>query len=325
MEKITDITIGIELGGTNLKLAIVDLPYQTTLDKLDLKDSNKVKIFNFKTTSNPEETVGLITNEIEKRRQNTEIKIHAVGISAFGPVSISKSSEKYGFILNTPKKGWKFFDLVGFISKELKISKDIISIETDVNAAALLEYQYGNHVSSNNTLFKSLAYITIGTGCGIGIVADNKLIHGLLHPEGGHISVKRHPKDNFEGVCSFHKDCAEGLITNVSLKERKQLSSVDDVVNLTDDDEVWDIISYYIAQVCLNLLYIVSTERIIIGGGIINRECLLPKIRKALFELNNNYLSLPELSEDGLEKFVVRTNFKNDSGILSALSLTLHE
>jgi fructokinase len=111
------------------------------------------------------------------------------------------------------------------------------------------------------------------------------------------------------------------LITNVAIKERKGLTSVDETVGLKDDDEVWDIIGYYIAQLCLSLLYLCSIHKIVIGGGVMNREILIEKIHSNFIKLNNNYIDLDTLKEGNLKNYIVRTEFKNDAGILSALAL----
>ena len=112
----------------------------------------------------------------------------------------------------------------------------------------------------------SLAYITIGTGVGVGVVVNHSLVHGLQHPEGGHIRVSKNPKDPFEGSCPIHKDCLEGLICNGAIKLRKNLSSVFECENIPDEDEIWDFIANYIAQLCVNLLYLISVQKIIIGN-----------------------------------------------------------
>ena len=119
---------------------------------------------------------------------------------------------------------------------------------------------------------KNLAYITIGTGCGVGIVINGNLVSGLQHPEGGHIKVSKISSDKFEGNCPIHKDCLEGLITNGALMKRKNLDSVLDCEKIHEDDEVWEFLGNYLAQLCLNLLYIVSVEKILIGKNDFNNE-----------------------------------------------------
>jgi len=236
-------------------------------------------------------------------------------MSMFGPLNISRKSVGYGTVLNTPKLAWKNFNIAQALSEKLNITKSQILIETDVNCAASLEYIAGNHHVD------SLAYITIGTGVGAGIIINGSLVHGLLHPEGGHIRILKHFEDHFKGNCPYHADCLEGLVTNGAIKERKGLHSVDDVANIPEEDELWDLIAYYIAQGCLNILYIISIEKIIIGGGIINNKTLLGKIQKHFISLNNKYIDHPLLEESNIHNYIVRTGFKNFSGILSAFTL----
>jgi fructokinase len=156
---------------------------------------------------------------------------------------------------------------------------------------------------------------------GVGVFTNNGIVHGLQHPEGGHSRVTRFENDSFKGVCPLHGDCLEGLVTNVAIKERKGLSNVDDTILLKDDDQVWELEGYYIAQLCLNLLYLYSIHKIVIGGGVINREILLDKIHGHFIKLNNKYLDLDILKKENIGNYIVRTNFKNDAGILSALVL----
>lgn len=320
--------LSIELGGTGIKaLLMVEAKLETSFSSFQniqecLQEST---IINQKTSTNPEETIRDLSKQIlESIEQNAVFS--KVAISSFGPVGVSKNRSDYGQLFRTPKAGWSYFKLIDSLSENLSISKDLFIIETDVNSPANLEYRFGNHefIDTNNNTQKvsSLAYITIGTGCGVGVLVDGHLIHGLLHTEGGHIRLQRHANDtNHKGVCCYHNDCAEGLITNVSIKERKGLETVDEVEKLPDEDEVWDYFSFYVAQVCLNLVYLINVEKIIIGGGIINRESLLPKIRNHFLSLNNGYINHPMLTEDNIDKLIIRTEFKNGAGLLGGLSL----
>ncbi len=146
-------------------------------------------------------------------------------------------------------------------------------------------------------------------------------MEGIHNPNVGHITVARHPKDTFVGNCPIHKDCLEGLITNGAIKDRKNLENVDECSEVSDDDEIWEFIAYYIGQLCLSLLYILSTEKIVIGGGIINRQSLLDKIRNSFINVNNDYVDHPSLKKENIHNFISRTNFKNYSGIISAFNL----
>jgi len=131
---------------------------------------------------------------------------------------------------------------------------------------------------SKSPLKESLCYITVGTGIGIGLVINGKCVHGMMHPEGGHARVPLLESDKFEGVCPFHKNCLEGLCTNVAIQKRLGLASVEDVAKLGDDHEIWNTLAYYLGTFCANLYLAVSVERIIIGGGVMNRTILFAKI-----------------------------------------------
>lgn len=317
----TNYLLAFEIGGTNTVVSFSNRNnLNSIIDDFKNKEVFEKLVLKFKTGNEPEKLFKEIHDKLNNHIDFKNSKISKIGISCFGPLGLNKNKSDYGFILNTPKLGWIKVNVIELIEKNFSISKQDIVIETDVNAAALLEIKSAISMKSN---ISNLAYITIGTGCGIGLVVDKNLVHGMLHPEGGHIRVNRHKNDNFKGVCIYHSDCAEGLITNVSIKERFNLKEVDDVVNIKDDDEIWEILGYYIAQVCINLTYLVSVEKIIIGGGIINRKGLIEKVRNHLFNLNNNYIDVQQLSKEGLENYVVRSEFLNNCGILSAFSLII--
>lgn len=321
--KIISYNMAFEIGGTNTVVSISKKSnLKNIINDFNLNENTEsiteTKLFKFKTGNDPEKLFKEIHEKIDSNIDLTKSSINKVGISCFGPLGLNKNKSDYGFILNTPKKGWIKTNILEYVSYHFKVSKNDIVIETDVNAAALLEIK--NEIEKKSTI-SNLAYITIGTGCGIGLVVDKNLVHGMLHPEGGHIRVNRHKLDNFKGVCIYHNDCAEGLITNVSIAERLNLVDVDDVSKLKDNDEIWEIIAFYIAQVCINLTYLVSVEKIIIGGGIINRNGLIEKVRKHMFTLNNNYIDVSQLSEEGLNSYIIRSEFFNNCGILSAYSL----
>lgn len=160
---------------------------------------------------------------------------------------------------------------------------------------------------------------------GVGVVAEGRIVHGLQHPEGGHVRVSKLKGDKFKGVCPIHGDCLEGLVTNNAIKEQKGLSTVEECENISDSDEIWDRIGYYIAQNCVNLLYIISAEKIIIGGGIINRPPLIKAIHSHFIKLNNNYIDHDTLREDKIANYIVRTGFKHFAGVISAFSLLQEE
>jgi fructokinase len=140
----------------------------------------------------------------------------------------------------------------------------------------------------------------------------------MMHPEGGHARVPLLASDPFEGVCPFHGNCLEGLCTNVAIAKRLGLASVDDVPNLGDDHEIWNILGYYLGTFCANLYLAVSVERIIIGGGVMNRACLFDKIRDQFRKSINEYVKMPQIDEENIKTFIVRSSFEDDLGTVAA-------
>ena len=214
----------------------------------------------------------------------------SLGIASFGPVCLDKSSEQYGNITTTPKVVWQNFpiyrlfrDAFGFDDKYPGRSEKLL-MDTDVNIPALYEYNLAR--ARNDPLVKeSLCYITVGTGIGIGLIINGKTVHGMMHPEGGHVRVPISPLEktlynDYKGTCPFHGDCLEGLCNNIAIKERLGLKSVDEVKDIGDDNQIWDLIAYYMGTFCANLFLTMSVERISIGGGIYNRQVLMKKTRE---------------------------------------------
>lgn len=194
--------------------------------------------------------------------------------------------------------------------------------DTDCNILAAFELENGGHDVKDN-----LAYITVGTGVGVGFVINGKGIHGLIHPEGGHVSVPQLPQEkekyNFDGVCSFHGgNCVEGLCTNVAIAKRLGLDSVDKVPEIADDHEIWDMLGNYLGTMCANLTLTLSLEKIVIGGGVMNRgEVLLSKIREHFSKRLANYLQHSSFEVDALNSYIVRSKFENDLGIVSSAAV----
>ena len=185
---------------------------------------------------------------------------------------------------------------------------------------AKFELENGGHDISDY-----IAYITVGTGVGVGFVINGKCIHGLIHPEGGHVTVPRLPQEdkyNFKGVCPFHDSCVEGFCTNVAIAKRLGLKSVDEVPSIPDDHEVWDMVGCYLGTMCANLSLTISVEKIVIGGGVMNRgEVLFSKIRHHFLQRINKYLKHDKLNADRLSNFIVRSKFENDLGLISTCAV----
>lgn len=236
-----------------------------------------------------------------------EKNIEALGIGSFGPVDLDRNSKTYGFITSTPKLAWANYDLVGTIRKELNIP---IGFDTDVNASALGEATWGSMKG-----LPSGIYITIGTGIGVGVYSEGKLLHGMLHPEAGHILLNKHPEDTFTGVCPYHPNCLEGLASGPAIEKRWGKKAYE----LKDQSEVWEMEAYYIAQGLVSYILTLSPHKIVLGGGVMHQEQLFPLIQSKVKELLNGYIKTSQLEH--IEDYIVPAALKDDQGIMGCLQL----
>ena len=238
-------------------------------------------------------------------------KISALGIGCFGPIDLNRNSATYGYITTTPKTAWQYYDIVGVFEKELGVP---IGFDTDVNAAVLGEYTWGAARGLDSCI-----YITIGTGIGVGVIADGKLLHGMLHPEGGHILLRKLPEDTYEGFCPFHENCFEGLAAGPAIEGRWGKRAVE----LEESHRAWEMEAEYIAQALVNYTCILSPQRIILGGGVMHQTQLFPMIRDRFTKLLNGYLKTKELED--MNTFIVAQSLEDKQGILGALKLAMVE
>jgi fructokinase len=230
--------------------------------------------------------------------------VAAVGVGSFGPLDLA-----HGRITTTPKPGWAGTDVVSALEGALGVP---VAFDTDVNAAALGEQRWGAAEGLD-----TFCYLTVGTGIGGGIIARNRLLHGLLHPEVGHMLIPHdRERDPFAGVCPFHGDCFEGLASGSSLLERWGQRGEE----LTDRPEVWELEAEYVALGVVNVICTVSPERVILGGGVMKQPALLPLVRTRVQELLAGYVSAPELS-DGIGAYLVTPALGDRAGVLGALEL----
>ena len=230
-----------------------------------------------------------------------------MGIGFFGPLDLNERSENFGCVTESTKREWSFFNVLECLKEELKVP---CKMDTDVNAAALGEATYGCMRRMKNGV-----YITVGTGIGIGVMANGALVHGLVHPEGGHVIVRRHPEDDFEGICSFHKDCLEGLASGPAIEARMGKKAQD----LPADSPVWKYISYYVAQAVCDYIYVVSPEKIVLGGGVMKQQQLFPMIRKDVKELLNGYIRSSMI--DNIDRYIVPASLKDNQAAMGCLKL----
>lgn len=234
-------------------------------------------------------------------------KIEALGIGCFGPIDPDKDSPTYGYITSTPKLAWKDYNIVGAFEEQLCCP---VGFDTDVNGSALGEVTFGQAKGKKN-----IVYLTVGTGVGAGVYAEGKLLHGMLHPEAGHILMRRREDDHYEGKCPYHKTCLEGLAAGPAIEERWGKKGIE----LQDRDEVWDLEAYYLAQALTDYILILAPQLIILGGGVMHQEQLFTRIRSYVKEMLNGYIKTKELED--IDHYIVPASLHDDQGIMGALEL----
>lgn len=226
-----------------------------------------------------------------------------LGIGSFGPLDLDPASPRYGSLTGTPKPGWSGVNLRAILTEALGCP---VAIDTDVNAAGLGEAEFGAGRGLD-----SLVYITVGTGIGGGLILGGKPLHGLSHPEMGHVLVRRHPVDEgFAGCCPFHGDCAEGLASGAAIFAREGKTLAD----YSPDHPLREAIADYLGQLCASIVLIASPQRLILGGGVMTGGGLLPGIRSALAARLGGYADLPA-------DYVVLPALGDNAGITGALIL----
>jgi fructokinase len=285
---------GIEAGGTKFVCAVATGPD-------DIQAESR-----FPTTT-PAETIERAVAFFRQHQRGQGLA--AIGIASFGPVDPNPDSPTFGYITTTPKPDWAHTDLAGAIRKGLSVP---VGFDTDVNGAALAEYRWGAAAGLD-----TFVYLTIGTGIGGGCVANGRLIHGLLHPEMGHIRIPHdRERDPFPGVCPFHGDCLEGLAAGPAIEARwgKRAET------LPADHPAWPLEADYLALGLVNIICCVFPRRIILGGGVMEQAHLFPLVRNRVQELLNGYLKSP-LILDRIDEYIVRPGLGNRAGVLGAIAL----
>ncbi|WJG09821.1 ROK family protein [Aliiglaciecola sp. LCG003] len=285
----------VEGGGTKFNCAIVD-------EQRNIHVSHRIS------TTTPQETIALVCDFFIQQR-DLGFTFEKLGLACFGPLDLNRGSKTFGCITATPKPNWSHYFIVEHIKTELNCH---VELETDVNAAALAEYRWG---ASQNTSVS--IYITIGTGLGGGVIINGKPLHGLIHPEIGHTLIP--PPEGIEGVCPFHGNCVEGLASGTAMSKIWQQPAE----TLADDHIAWDIQAQVIAKLCHNLFVNFSPERIILGGGVMNKPNLLEKVRDYTEVSLADYLALPEGVR--LEDLMSMPGLGENSGLFGALALVLQE
>lgn len=280
---------GVELGGTKCVALLARGP-------------GEVLARNVVPTSSPDETLDALAAIL------SGWDFEALGIASFGPVDLGPRSPTYGHITDTPKPGWAGADVLGRLRANAAAPA---AFDTDVNGAALAEMQWGAGRG-----FDDFAYVTVGTGVGVGLIANGLPMRGFAHCELGHIRVVRLPGDDFAGSCPFHGDCVEGLAAGPSLVARLGAERVN---TLSADDPVWDSVAWALAQLCHAIVCAAAPRAIAIGGGVIdNQPHLLERIEALLVQSLHGYMTLPPG-----EPYLRPPALGRDAGPLGAIALAM--
>jgi fructokinase len=282
---------GIETGGSKWELAIGTGPDE-------LRAAATIP------TTTPEETIGAAVSFFEGNGA-----IRAIGIGSFGPIDRHSSSSTWGHITTTPKPGWAHTDVGQEIGRRLSVP---VAFDTDVNAAALGEGRWGAAQGLD-----TFCYITVGTGIGGGGMVGGQLLHGLVHPEFGHLRIPHDREaDPFDGVCPYHGDCWEGLASGRAIAARWGRLAEE----LEGESAVWELEAHYLALGLVSVICVLSPQRIVIGGGVLKQPGLIELVRREVRELLNDYVQAPAL-RDGLEAYVTLPGLGSRSGVLGAIAL----
>jgi fructokinase len=285
--------VGVETGGTKVVVAIGAGP-------------GKIVAETRIATTTPRETLHRVSDWVDAEQAD----IQAVGVASFGPLDLRPDSPTYGRITTTPKPGWSDTDLVGWFADRHGLP---VGLDTDVNAAALAEHRWGAGTGEDD-----LVYLTVGTGIGGGAIVRGRPVHGLIHTEMGHVPVLRHPDDRHPGSCPFHADCLEGLAAGPTLQTRYGRPAQTlggDQLHQAVELEAW-----YLAQLVTTVTYLLSPERIVLGGGVSHLPDLIDAVRDRTRALLAGALASPRLAGT-LDEYIVPPGLGDRAGILGALAL----
>jgi fructokinase len=287
---------GVELGGTKCVCLIGTAP-----------DDVRAQL-SIPTGADPQATLERIERTL-RDWQNAHGAIAALGIASFGPLDLAPQSASYGFITSTTKPGWCHTDVAGRLARAFNVP---VGFNTDVNGAALAEGRWGAAQG-----LRDFAYITVGTGIGVGLVVDGRPIFGFSHTELGHIRVARHPGDDWPGACAFHGDCLEGLASGTAIAQRVGVRAD----SLGEHDPVWTLVTHALAQLLQTLVLATAPQRILLGGGVMHAQRhLFAPLRRELQRSLNHYLEAPQLGAH-IEDYIRPPGLGDRAGPLGALAL----
>lgn len=287
---------GIEAGGTKFVCAVGTGPE-------DIRAEVRFP------TTRPSETIRRVLHFFQEQQERLGTPLEAVGIASFGPVDPNPDSPTFGYITSTPKPGWQNVDLAGEIRRSLNLP---VGFDTDVNGAALAEGLWGAARGLDTFI-----YITVGTGIGGGGMVGGHLIHGMLHPEMGHIRIPHDwQADPFAGTCPYHGDCLEGLACGPAIEARWGARAE----TLPPDHPAWPLEARYLASAVANFICTLSPQRVILGGGVMNQRQLFPMIRARVQEILNGYIPTYQILDE-IDKYIVPPALGERAGILGAIAL----
>jgi fructokinase len=281
---------GIEAGGSKFRVAIGNGPRLVADATIP--------------TTTPDETLDAVVDFFRSSGQ----QLDAIGIAAFGPLDLDPSSPSYGSTTKTPKPQWSDIRLKDPIAAALGVP---VAVETDVGGAALGEWHWGAARGLDTFL-----YLTVGTGIGGGLIVDGRVHHGLGHPEMGHIAVSREPGDDFDGICPFHGPCFEGMASGPAISARWGNATGE----LRENPEVWELEARYLAQALRTYTYVLAPQRIILGGGVMQKDGLLERVRGELSRELAGYRASPTIADD-LGHYVVAPSLGQDAGLIGAIAV----
>jgi len=262
-----------------------------------------------------EDRVSFPTEQPEKTLANViayfrDKQIEAMGVGSFGPIDLDRNSATYGHVTTTPKPGWSGFPFLGTLKEAFDVP---FGWDTDVNAAAFGEATWGAARGLD-----SCVYYTIGTGVGVGVYAEGKMVHGLVHPEGGHILTRRHPDDTYSGFCPYHGDCLEGIAAGPAIEKRWGVKGSE----LAEDHPAWALEAFYIGQAVAGAILMLSPKKIILGGGVMHQKQLFPLIHAEVKKNLNGYVSAAAVLDD-IENYIVPPGLGDNAGLSGSLALGL--
>jgi fructokinase len=304
-DKRKDLVVGgIEAGGTKFVCAVGRGPDDVRLPR------NRQE---FATGNDPSRLIHRVIEWFQDKQRHQPLS--AIGIASFGPVDLVRGSPRFGHITSTPKPGWANTDLVGPIQNAL--GNIPVGFDTDTNGAGLGEFFWGRAAGLDD-----FVYITIGTGIGAGGMVGGQLLHGLVHPESGHLRLPRIDGDAFRGACKYHGDCWEGLCSGEAIRQRTGVLAEE----LAPDHPAWAYEAQYIGYAIANIVCTLSPRRVIVGGSVskggrLGEDALFRAVRQHVQTVLNGYVVSPALLGDGIHDYIVPPLLGDDAGVCGAIAL----